>query len=128
MIDNIRKFSILVLFAIGLALFPYRFELLEWHALPVMAENGSDEQFLPVVMKTLPPPGRIVFVPSGEFQMGCDPAQNGGFGCYYWYELPLHKVYLDDFYIDTYEVTNDQYAQFLNGREDSGCGGFECIN
>jgi eukaryotic-like serine/threonine-protein kinase len=52
----------------------------------------------------------MVAVSAGEFQMGCDPAHNGGFLCDYW-ELPLHTVFLDAYRIDKYEVTNVKYSE-----------------
>ena len=65
-----------------------------------------------------PDGAEMVLIPAGEFQMG-DLFGEGDND-----ELPVHTVYLDDFYIDKYEVTNLQYAAFLNsyGRhvDDSG--------
>ena len=55
-----------------------------------------------------PPPAGMVLIPSGEFQMG-DPWDEGGTD-----ERPVHSVYLSHYYIDTYEVTNQQYADALN--------------
>jgi formylglycine-generating enzyme required for sulfatase activity len=49
---------------------------------------------------------KMVLIPAGEFQMGCNDGGND--------EKPVHTVYLDAFYMDKYEVTNAQYAKFLN--------------
>ena len=58
----------------------------------------------------------MVLIPAGEFQMGSSDGDGD--------ESPVHTVYLDAFYMDMYEVTNQQYTRFLNqyGRdsEDSG--------
>ncbi|MDN3512108.1 MAG: SUMF1/EgtB/PvdO family nonheme iron enzyme [Candidatus Jettenia sp.] len=46
-----------------------------------------------------------VTIPAGEFTMGTNEAREDAF--------PEHKVYLDAFKIDRYEVTNAQYWEFL---------------
>lgn len=49
----------------------------------------------------------MVLVPAGEFPMGSDDGdakEN---------EKPAHRVYLDAFYIDKYEVTNALYEKFV---------------
>lgn len=47
-----------------------------------------------------------VLIPAGEFIMGSDEAREDTY--------PEHKVYLDAYEIDRYEVTNAQYWEFLN--------------
>lgn len=53
-----------------------------------------------------PPP--LVRVEPGEFIMGSNEIQN---------EQPIHKVYLDEFFIGKYPVTNEEYKAFI---EDDG--------
>lgn len=50
----------------------------------------------------------MIDIAAGNFQMGCDPAHNGGYACRT-REVPLHTVYLDAYRIDKYETTNRQY-------------------
>jgi len=47
----------------------------------------------------------MVFVPAGEFIMGSEELGDD--------ERPVHRVYLDDFWIDRYEVTNERFARFV---------------
>lgn len=61
----------------------------------------------------------MVLIPAGEFIMGSDSGEPD--------EKPAHKVYLDAYYIDKYEVTFEQYDKFCEatGRarpDDSGWG------
>lgn len=49
----------------------------------------------------------MVLVPAGEFWMGLPEGEGLDD------EQPRHKVFLDAYYIDKYEVTTEQYAKFL---------------
>lgn len=78
---------------------------------PVQAKMEEDRLvFLPFISKPLIISyQQMVFIPSGEFKMGCadgNPDENCEIN-----EQPLHTVYLDAYYIDKYEVTNSQYTK-----------------
>ncbi|MFC1564979.1 formylglycine-generating enzyme family protein [candidate division KSB1 bacterium] len=67
--------------------------------------------------------GEYVLVPAGEFQMG-DNFNEGNSD-----EIPVHTVFLDEYYIGKNKVTNSEYMKFINdgGYEDPefwSAGGF----
>jgi len=51
-----------------------------------------------------PPLTNMILIPKGYFIMGREVGD----------ESPVRRVYLDDFYIDRFEVTNGQYQEFLD--------------
>jgi len=59
----------------------------------------------------------MVLVPAGEFLMGSDTWSGS--------EKPAHTVYLDNYYIDQFEVSNTAFAKFLNeiGNQIEGVAG-----
>jgi serine/threonine-protein kinase len=84
-----------------------------------LVEVGGEVTGIPVaaVIPPTPTPSAplgMVYVPAGEFIMGSDEGDSD--------EQPVHTVYLDTFYVDEYEVTNAQFAQFLNeqGNQEEG--------
>ncbi|MFC1553850.1 formylglycine-generating enzyme family protein [candidate division KSB1 bacterium] len=67
--------------------------------------------------------GDYILIPAGEFRMG-DNFEEGDTD-----ELPVHTVYLDDYYIGKYEVTNGEYKKFMDdggysNREFWSAGGY----
>jgi formylglycine-generating enzyme required for sulfatase activity len=50
----------------------------------------------------------MVRIPAGDFWMGSPTGEGGGD------EYPRHQVYLDDYDIGKYEVTNDQFYTFVS--------------
>jgi formylglycine-generating enzyme required for sulfatase activity len=64
----------------------------------------------PERMAAMETPGGMVAVPAGWFLMGSDPKADRAAGPQ---ELPQHKVYVDAFEIDKYEVSNVDYLRFV---------------
>jgi formylglycine-generating enzyme required for sulfatase activity len=57
----------------------------------------------------------MVVIPGGAFMMGSAEGYEN--------EAPVHEVWLDEYAIDVYEVTNEQYARFLNAQGNREEGG-----
>ena len=62
-----------------------------------------------------PAPDGMVWIPGGEFAMGSDAASeilcgNSGFAKD---SQPVHRVYVDGFWMDKTEVTNEQFEKFV---------------
>ncbi len=74
---------------------------------------------------TVPPPAEIagkdgvpmVLVPVGEFTMGSDKGDDD--------EQPIHRVFLDSYYIDKFEVTNGRFAKFVEAIQSEPPWGFD---
>ena len=64
----------------------------------------------PAELTISPPPDGMVLIPAGEFEMGSNDAEA------YSSEQPVRTVYVDAFYMDKSEVTNADYAVFLNAK------------
>jgi len=69
-------------------------------------DNGSSgQQNDPTDQPGFPQPGEMVLIPAGTFKMGIEGANSN--------ERPVHEVYLDAYYIGIFEVTNAEYAKFV---------------
>ena len=53
-------------------------------------------------------PNNMVLIPGGEYFMGSDKSES------YTNEKPVHRVVVSSFFMDKYEVTNQQFLQFVN--------------
>ncbi len=58
----------------------------------------------------------MVLVPAGEFVMGSDKGDED--------EAPVHRVYLNAFYMDKFEVTNGRFAKYVEAIQSEPPWGF----
>lgn len=58
-------------------------------------------------------PNGLVFIPGGVFKMGGDAGLMSGGSQSHGTSYPVHEVYVDGFWMDETEVTNQQFADFV---------------
>lgn len=63
----------------------------------------------------------MILIPAGPFEMG-SPEETGRPD-----ERPLHTVYLGDFYVSKYEVTNTEFCKFLNRKGEISSDGLPSL-
>jgi formylglycine-generating enzyme len=75
--------------------------------------------FGPTISNTTPPPGPpprgMAWIPGGEFSMGAmDPPATTEAGMHGAADArPIHRVYVDGFWMDKTDVTNEEFARFV---------------
>ena len=74
---------------------------------PVDPGTQTPEPSTETVESSPDPYEGMVLIDAGEFRMGGNEFES---------EKPIHSVYVDAFYMDAYEVTNAEYAEFLNAK------------
>jgi formylglycine-generating enzyme len=86
---------------------------------PAVPAQPAEASFLPTAANRNPAPGSapegMVWIPGGEFSMGIqDPRglPNGGVNPMA-DARPIHRVYVDSFWMDQTDVTNEQFARFV---------------
>jgi len=83
-------------------------------------EASAEPGFEPTVANTTAPPGEapagMAWIPGGEFSMGCaDPRPSLCGGPDAMPDArPIHRVYVDGFWMDKTEVTNSQFQEFAD--------------
>lgn len=69
----------------------------------VKVSSGSTQAVRFVMKKMQFKGGEMVRVPAGEFIMGADSGDSD--------EKPVHRVFLDEYFMDKYEVSNSEYEK-----------------
>jgi formylglycine-generating enzyme len=88
------------------------------------AADPSTSSFSRIIANSSTPlahsPTGMVWIPGGEFSMGADGTVNGASCCSPGTiadTLPIHRVSVDGFWMDATEVTNAQFAKFVEATD-----------
>lgn len=76
---------------------------------PISPADANAEAIAPVINEATAPeaaPEGMVWIPGGEFSMGCEDAEMRD-------ARPFHRVALDGYWLDRTEVTNEEFARFV---------------
>lgn len=123
---SVRIFAIIVVaVALGAALLWWRtYRSDDSHTVagsttPAQNRSADDAKFLPTSVNAAPAlspaPAGMVWIPGGEFSMGAnDPPDMDDVGMKATEDArPIHRVYVDGFFMDKTDVTNAEFAKFV---------------
>ena len=90
-------------------------------SLHVLASNSPDANavFLPTdpnkISHLVPTPAGMALIPGGEFSMGCNDPRSMPHGGHEAMSdcRPIHRVYVDPFFMDKTDVTNREFTRFV---------------
>ena len=99
--------------------------VLGWNEPALAADEGAEgtnaSPFAPTIPNPAPaptnaPPG-MAWIPGGEFSMGCMTPNDGICTVATMQSVtdsqPIHRVYVDGFWMDKNDVTNDEFEKFV---------------
>ena len=80
------------------------------------ASKSGDRENAPASSTASPPadaPPGMVLIPGGSYQRGGDAGEMGGDSASHQSAYPIHEVHVDAFWMDETEVTNREFAKFV---------------
>jgi formylglycine-generating enzyme len=93
-------------------------------ACSIFAQEASNSPFASTIPNKAPPPSSMpegmVWIPGGEFSMGSNGKRDGESCCSpatVADALPIHRVYVDGFWMDATVVTNAEFEKFDKGHQ-----------
>lgn len=115
------RYGWLLLLAFGIVAGAIAWGVLSSHRMSVARANStsSGTVFAPTILNSArspqPSPAEMAWIPGGEFSMGAnDPPDMDEVGMKATTDArPIHRVYVDGFFMDKTDVTNAEFAKFV---------------